>query len=417
VDDKRSLHEQLASLHTISVEIAGLHDLAQVHDRALGYCLALTGSEFAFTGLLRDPGTAAAASGEVAPSEHIMDVAAIRGYDASPSFYETFHLMALRHSVVGTAIREDRPYISNDVPKDPRSVGQPDGHPPVYKFLGVPLRVRDKVIGMVGVANKPDGYGAEDERLLSTFAAQVAVAVDNARLYDSQRRMIAELQELRERISDAEQAQLLGRERERIAGAFHDRIEQQIFSIGVRLNALLDDRGVDQRLAGELAEVRRLSIEASREVRRAIFALSPPDHEGLDLTDRIRSLLQELERGSGVHGHLSVSGQPTGGAEAVSDVVHLLVDEALTNVKKHARARTVLVSLRFAEGSVQVVVQDDGQGAPGVVLQTFPDSYLHFGLKHLRQLVLSHGGTFEVANGEEAGLVIRASIPLKAGQP
>ncbi|MEA2974278.1 MAG: hypothetical protein QOG82_2736, partial [Actinomycetota bacterium] len=49
-----NLHEQLVSLHSISVEIAGLHDLHEIHDRALGYCLELTDSEFAFTGLLRN---------------------------------------------------------------------------------------------------------------------------------------------------------------------------------------------------------------------------------------------------------------------------------------------------------------------------------------------------------------------------
>jgi GAF domain-containing protein len=91
--------------------------------------------------------------------------------------------------------------------------------------------LRGEVIGMIGVANKPGGCGPEDERLLSTFAAQVAVAVRNARLYESQSRMIAELQELHQRLTEAERAQLLGRERERIAGALHDRIEQQIFSI------------------------------------------------------------------------------------------------------------------------------------------------------------------------------------------
>jgi GAF domain-containing protein len=141
-----------------------------------------------------------------------MEVAAIKGFEPSPSFYQIFHLMALRPSVVGVAIREDRSYITNDVPGDRRSVGQPQGHPPIRRFLGVPLRLRGEVIGMIGVANKPGGYGPEDERLLSTFAAQVAVAVDNARLYESQRRMIAELQELHQRLTEAERAQLLGRE-------------------------------------------------------------------------------------------------------------------------------------------------------------------------------------------------------------
>jgi GAF domain-containing protein len=147
VEDDRNLHEQLASLHMISVEIAGLHNLAEIHDKALGYCLALTGSEFAFTGLLRDARVGVVASGDLKASEHVMEVAAIKGFEPSPSFYQIFHLMALRPSVVGVAIREDRSYITNDVPGDRRSVGQPQGHPPIRRFLGVPLRLRGEVIG------------------------------------------------------------------------------------------------------------------------------------------------------------------------------------------------------------------------------------------------------------------------------
>lgn len=234
-----NLQAQLASLHSISVEIAGLHELAEIHERALGYCLQLTDSEFAFTGLLRDSGgVGATASGQLETSEHVMDVAAIKGFDPSPEFYALFHQMAVRPSVVGVAIVEERSYIANDVGDDPHSIGQPIGHPPIRKFLGVPLRLGATIIGMIGVANKPAGYEADDERLLSTFANQVAVAVDNARLYEHQRTMIAELQRLRERLTEAEQAQLLAGEgthrrcapRPSRAADFHDRTSAQLCS-------------------------------------------------------------------------------------------------------------------------------------------------------------------------------------------
>jgi len=74
VRDVDNLQKQLSSLHSISVQIAGLHDLAEIHDQALGYCLNLTNSEFAFTGLLRDT-NAAAASGQIRVSGQVIDVA------------------------------------------------------------------------------------------------------------------------------------------------------------------------------------------------------------------------------------------------------------------------------------------------------------------------------------------------------
>jgi signal transduction histidine kinase len=410
-----NLHEQLASLHSISVEIAGLHDLAEIHDQALGYCLNLTGSQFAFTGLLR--GTHAdTAGGQITVSDQVMDVVAIKGFDPSHEFYEMFHLMILRSSVVGVVIREDRCYLSNDVDRDPHSVGLPYGHPPVRRFLGVPLRLGDSVIGMIGVANKPGGYDAADQQLLSTFAGQVAVAVDNARLYEHQRRVIAELEELHARLTEAERVRLLGRERERIAGALHDQIEQGIFTMGVQLNALLERQSLDHEVAEQLRGLRQLSIEASDEVRRAIFALVGPQQGGTDLTDRLRLLLVGFERSTGIRAHLFVIGTPSPDVADIQDAVLLVVDEAISNVRKHADARTVLISLRHEPDWLDLIIQDDGVGASEVLLRTFQDSHFHFGLRHIQQLVIDRGGSFEVSNGEEAGLVVRASLPLKPGE-
>ena len=73
---------------------------------------------------------------------------------------------------------------------------------------------------MIGVANKQKGYGPEDERLLSTFANQIAVAIDNAGLYLHQQQMIARLQQLHAHLAQAERDQIVAAERERMAAAF-----------------------------------------------------------------------------------------------------------------------------------------------------------------------------------------------------
>jgi GAF domain-containing protein len=199
---------QLESLHGISVQIASLRDLSEVYDLALTFCLALTSSEMGFVDLVNE-------------DRVDMDVVAVRGFSPSdPRFYERFKRMPVRPSVFGVVITEGRPHISNDVEHDPLRVGQPPGHPRVRTFLGVPLRLGSNVIGMIGVANKAKGYGPDDERLLSTFANQVAVAIDNAGLYQHQRQMIARLQQLNEHLSQAERDQIVALERERIAASF-----------------------------------------------------------------------------------------------------------------------------------------------------------------------------------------------------
>jgi signal transduction histidine kinase len=395
--------EQVESLYAMSVEVAALRDLPEIYDRALTCCLELTGSGMGFIDLINDDGVD-------------MDVVAIKGFEPSdPRFFERFRRMPIRPSVFGVTITEQRSHISNDVSHDKYRVGTPPGHPPVRTFLGVPLRVGTTVIGMIGVANRFDGYHPDDERLLSTFANQVAVAIDNARLYERQRQMIERLQLLNRRLSESEREQLLSLERERIAAGLHDRIEQEVFTIGLRLNALLE-HGVDEELAAQLQDIRHLASRTADEVHEVIFSLAVPGDGDGELTSSIRRLLRETGRTAGLETDLVVSGTPTAAVGSVGGILQAVINEALANVVKHSRARMVLVSIRYEPDRVDVVVQDDGVGVPELVLRSHEESEMHYGLRNMRQQIVALGGDFEVFNGDESGLTIRVSVPLPPGE-
>jgi signal transduction histidine kinase len=397
-----AFRQQLESLYSISIEIARLHEMQQVLDRALGFCLDLTQSAFGFIGLLVNDGRE-------------MDVAAIKGFAPSdPNFYENFRLIPVRPSVFGVVITDERSNISNDVLHDPDRVGQPRGHPPVRTFMGVPLQVGERVIGMVGVANKPSGYTTDEERLLSTFANQVAVAIENARLYEDQQRMIDELEQLHRDLSQAEREQVLRQERERIAAELHDRIEQAIFTLGLKVNAILEREPVTDPIATDLGEVRQLAIHTSEAVREAIFALSLPRAAAGGLPAELRRLVRETGEAEAVEADLVVSGKPAGLTPESMHTLFVLAREALANVARHARAKRVLVSLRYSDEHVDLVIQDDGVGASEQVLQHYQESGTHYGLKRSRRQIEALGGTFEVRNGEESGLAIRARLPVRA---
>jgi signal transduction histidine kinase len=396
-----AFRQQLESLYSISIEIARLHELQKVLDRALGFCLDLTQSAFGFIGLLT--------------GSQEMDVAAIKGFEPSdPSFYDNFRLIPVRPSVFGVVIINQHSNISNDVLHDPDRVGQPRGHPPVRTFMGVPLQVGERVIGMVGVANKLSGYTADEERLLSTFANQVAVAIENARLYEDQRRMIDELEQLHRDLSQAEREQVLRQERERIAAELHDRIEQGIFTLGLKVNAILEQQPVTEPIAADLGEVRQLAIHTSEAVREAIFALSLPRSAAGGLPSELRRVVREAGASGSIEADLVVSGTPIPLTTESAHTLFVLAREALANVARHASARRVLVSLRYSEDHVDLVIQDDGVGASEQMLHHYQESSTHFGLKQSRRQVEALGGTFEVHNGEESGLAIRARLPALA---
>jgi signal transduction histidine kinase len=391
--------QQLESLYAISIEIARLHEMPQVLDRALGCCLELTQSAFGFIGLLN--------------GRDEMDVAAIKGFEPSdPDFYHNFRLIPVRPSVFGVVIINGRSNISNDVLHDPVRVGQPRGHPPVRTFMGVPLQVGERVMGMIGVANKPHGYTGDEERLLFTFANQVAVAIENARLYEDQRRMIEELEVLHRNRSQAEREQALRQERERIAAELHDRIEQAIFTLGLKVNAILEGEPVAEAVAGRLGEVRQLAIHTSEAVREAIFALSLPRPAAEGLLAELQRRVREAGRSEGLEADLVVSGRPRRLGPESEQTLYTVAREALSNVVRHARARRVLVSLRYSEDQVDLVIQDDGVGASEQVLRHYQESGTHFGLKGSRRQVEDLGGSFEVQNGEESGLAVRARLPV-----
>jgi signal transduction histidine kinase len=400
----RQLLEQLESLHLLSVEIAALHDLGDVYERSLTHGLALTDSRMGFVGLLDD-------------DRRELDLVGLKGFEPSdPKFYERFRRMPVRPSVFGVAITEDRSTIANDVEHDPNRVGLPPGHPPVVTFLGVPLRVGKTVIGMMGVAGKEGGYNESDERLLSTFANQVAVAIENARLYERLRETIGSVQQLQQRLGDKERDELISRERARIAAGLHEDIMQDIFIAGLRLSGLLD-RDLEPSAVEDLAGIRHLVVRASDRVRDVVFALGTGGPTTAGLAGSVRSLLSEARRTGGFETDLLVTGVQTDAVAAVQDLLCAVVKEALANVAKHARARMVLVSIRLDHDSVSLAIQDDGVGAPDLVLHSFQESYLHFGLRNMRQQILERSGTFEVANGEEGGLIVRVSVPLTTRPP
>jgi len=117
--------------------------------------------------------------------------------------------------LLGELIRHPVPLRMADIAQHESSFGFPENHPPMRTFLGVPIRVRDKVYGNLYLTEKRGGavFGADDETLLTTLAAAAGVAIDNARLYDEaqrrQRRMEATAELTRGLLSGADTRDVL----------------------------------------------------------------------------------------------------------------------------------------------------------------------------------------------------------------
>lgn len=292
--------------------------------------------------------------------------------------------------------KQGRPLRLATVEQHPASVGVPAGHPAIGPFLGVPLRFRDRVLGSLFLGQPPGhpSFTSNDEVLLTGLANLAAVAIENAHLH-LQTEQFARMQE-----------------RERLAHDLHDTVAQLFYSIGVEAENGLDACREEGPPGAHLEAIHHLATQGSVEVRRAIFALTRSvREEGLCYV--LRTLVEEFEANTGIETCLVLPPGLTLPHARAYDVVMRVVQEALSNVRKHAQATMVLVSLSASNDTLTVAVQDNGIGiAEANLLRTSGADGHHAGILTLRTAVERLGGKLSLVNGEEEGLVLKAQLPL-----
>ena len=183
--------------------------------------------------------------------------------------------------ILGVLIRDREPLRLADISQDPRSVGFPPGHPPMGSFLGVPVRLRGTVFGNLYLTEKEDGEGftEEDEEVVRLLAAQAAVAIENARLYESASHWSRQLESLNEvsaaLVSEPDLGQLLALAASRLRDLLDARIVliQRPSADGADL--------VVETACGENAD-RLLGLRLSRERSKSGRALTRRRSERVD---------------------------------------------------------------------------------------------------------------------------------------
>jgi signal transduction histidine kinase len=415
--DLESRH-QLDALHHLAIELSRLRDVDSVLDVALRHCLDLTGSQFGFIGM-----------GGTHPEA--MEIAAIHGFHPAPDFFQQHRLIPLRPNVFANAVIENRPVRSVDASVDPKRVGQPPGHPQVTTFLGVPLRLNDEPIGMIGVANRPDPYTDDHEKLLLTYAGQVAIVIDNAQLYERleganevlERTVEERTSQLRETGAELERkAAELGRvltetvdaqenERQRIARDLHDGINQLLIGAMLELTSgrRRVERGASDESLAALAAASDLLRRVESEIRRVVHDLHPQILEGMGLAAASRRLLDEFAQQSGVSTQVTIDGDLTGLPPRTEAFAFRILQESVHNVASHAAASNVGMRLSASDQDLVIEVVDDGRGFDS----SRAISNGHLGLRSMRQRAELLGGTLEIASVPGTGTTVRARLPVE----
>jgi two-component system NarL family sensor kinase len=284
---------------------------------------------------------------------------------------------------------------------------------------------------MIGVANRPGPYLDEHERLTSTYAAMVAVAVRNAQLNEALRESharlerqvsdrTAELALARDSFADkaerlksvlAETVDTQEQERRRIASDIHDGINQLL------IGAILELTSGQHRLASgqvssaqeALSSARHILTQVEAEIRRVVHDLHPPVLEGLGLAPALRELAERFERFTGIDTRFQVSGEPRRLGDRAEIGLYRVAQEALRNVAVHSGAQTVAVTLAFRAGHVVMEMGDDGGGFDPSVVSRSGDR--GFGLESMRRRVRDLGGDWAIDSVAGKGTRLEARIP------
>lgn len=267
----------------------------------------------------------------------------------------------------------------------------------------LPIFRGDEATGaLLLVGDARDPFTALDDRFLLALGQQVGAALENADLY---RRLEARRHDL-ERLSSRMVAQHES-ERRRLSRELHDETAQVFSAVKMELVTLRD--GLAPHNAGRLDHALGLVDAGIRSIRNVVNDLRPSLLDDLGLLPAVRSLVADIGSRSGISTSLDAPAALPPLAEDAELALYRAVQEALTNVVRHAGASAVAVRLEEGAGALMLTVRDNGIGAGSGF--DHPD---RLGLRGMKERITALGGAVEVAGAPGAGVTVRVSLPLGA---
>jgi signal transduction histidine kinase len=224
------------------------------------------------------------------------------------------------------------------------------------------------------------------------------------------RALIEQLEATRAELAAAHHAQGVMAERERLAREIHDTVAQGFTSIVMLAQAAAAELGrANDQVASRLAAVEEVARENLAASRALVAALTPVELEGTSLPDAVRRLGERFGRETGVSVLVEVEGAVDGLSRGQQVVLLRAVQEALTNVRRHARASSAVIRLLADRDSALVEIGDDGIGFASGTVEGF-------GLAGMRGRVRDVGGELDVASRPGGGTRVLVRVPVSAGQ-
>ncbi len=268
--------------------------------------------------------------------------------------------------------------------------------------MATPLKAGEKILGALCVIKRePNHINSDHTRALSLLANSAAIAITNAQL-------------VKEKQIQAQQAASLA-ERERLAAELHDNLAQTLSFLNLKtdhVTNLLHRAKYDDTLS-ELQAMQSAIQLAYGQVRAALVGLREPISAPGDITQKIQSIIADFSDATQLPVQLTLSNSNTLTLPRTVQTQALhIIKESLANIRRHAHAGRVHITVKHCDTSVCFSVNDDGVGFDPT--RTNPENHLGLMIMHTR--AKRSGGQLEVQSTPEYGTTVTATFPLMAAE-
>ncbi len=317
----------------------------------------------------------------------------------------------LDQGVVGWVAVNGQPLVVNNTSENNLFNSQVDSQTGFYtrNILCVPLRIQDRTVGVLEVLNKETvgGFTTDDINWLTAMGQHIAIALENAQLYENLRRE-------QERIIKAQEEV-----RNHLARELHDNTAQMLSLIIMNLDLarqLLTKQNLD-RLDGELQRIEEYAKQANREVRTLLFELRPIILESRGLVPALHAYHRQLQASMTSKIHLDA--EPLGQEISLqgASIIFSIIQEAVNNIRKHARAKNIWIRIRTDEKKLHFSIEDDGVGFDlESVLASYSErgSYGLFNMRERAALLAGYLDVYSPRPNASNGTQITGFVPFSS---
>ena len=337
--------------------------------------------------------------------ENVMSARAVEGYEkwTDPNTLLSIKMDIETHPIFGKLLASRSTLLIPDTAQDPDWVAYP-GTEPIHSRLYAPVVVEDKVIAIVGLGKQEPAYFTEEHiQWAEALVGQAGVAIQNAWLFEQVQTGRERLQVLSRRLVEIQE-----KERVYIARELHDQANQTLSSLILGLGMLEKEAEASAGIRSKAAELKGMTDQVLEELHRLAVNLRPASLDHAGLTAALQQLIRIFTQDTGMPIRLKTVGfrEDERLVPEVEATLYRIVQEALTNVIRHAQASRADVMLERRDGSIVLIVEDDGKGFDPRIRRGTG----HLGVLGMQERAEMLGGTLTIES-KRGGTTLFAEVP------